>query len=98
MAEESAAGIVVAGSIFLAPGTRDAFLSRSSSAISQARKTPGCLDFCVSADTLQEDRVNIFELWSSRAALDGFRDTGPSDDLVTLIVRADVTEYIVDIG
>lgn len=38
-------------------------------------------------------RVNVFERWRTREALEAFRDGGPDDDLTSLIVRARVSEY-----
>jgi hypothetical protein len=58
-----------------------------------ARATVGCEDFVVAADPLDEWRVNVFEVWRSREALDTFRGAGPEDDLAGLIESARVEEY-----
>lgn len=87
--------IIVAGRIYVRPGSRPEFLSRSADAMKQARETPGCVDFVVAADPLDPDRVNIFEKWMDKEALDAFRDGGPDDDLSALIVRAEVEELSV---
>jgi hypothetical protein len=60
-----------------------------------AREADGCLDFAVSADTVDPSRVNIFERWRSRELLDTFRGSGPDDELRGRILRADVREYLV---
>ena len=85
--------IIVAGPIFVAPGRRDAFVAGSVEAVAAARETPGCLDFVVAADPLDADRVNVFERWSTIAALEAFRGEGPGDDLSADIVSAEVAEY-----
>ena len=85
--------IIVAGRLYLQPGTRDRFLARSADAMTQARDSPGCRDFVVAADPLEADRVNVYEAWASRSALESFRGTGPDDDLSMLIVAAEVAEY-----
>ena len=85
--------IIVAGQIDVAPGQRQRFLDGSLDAMRHARVTAGCEDFVVAADPLDEDRVNVFEVWHSRPALLAFRDAGPDDDLSALIVRARVREY-----
>jgi quinol monooxygenase YgiN len=53
--------IIVAGKLKLKPGSRDEFIEKSREAISQARELEDCEDFSVSPDTLDENRVNIFE-------------------------------------
>jgi quinol monooxygenase YgiN len=85
--------IIVAGQIEVQPGQRQRFLDGSLSAMRLARETAGCDDFVVAADPLDDNRVNVFELWRSRKALHGFRDAGPDDGLTSLIVRARVREY-----
>ncbi len=90
--------IIVAGQIDVQPGQRQRFLDRSQSAMRLARETTGCEDFVVAADPLDEHRVNVFEMWRSRKALNDFRDAGPDDGLTSLIVRARVHEYEVERG
>lgn len=53
------------------------------------------LDFVVAADPLEVDRINVFEVWSDRESLEGFRESGPDDELSSLIVRAAVSEHVV---
>ena len=88
--------IVVAGKIFTKESDRDAFLTASKEAVALARKTEGCLDFAVSADLIEKNRVNIFELWASVRKLEKFRGDGPSNDLSSLIEKADIVQYEVD--
>lgn len=85
--------ILVAGSLRIQTGLRDAFVERSQSAIRLARSHEDCLDFAVSSDTLDGNRVNIFEKWRSRAALEAFRNAGPEDDLFSLVETFAVQEY-----
>jgi hypothetical protein len=44
-------------------------------------------------DLLDPGRVNIFERWESRAAVEAFRGSGPSDEQAATIVAASVAEY-----
>jgi quinol monooxygenase YgiN len=83
----------VAGQIEVKPGQRQRFLDGSHEAMRLARATAGCDDFVVAGDPLDPNRVNVFELWRSRAALSAFRESGPDDRLTELIVRAGVSEY-----
>jgi quinol monooxygenase YgiN len=85
--------IIVAGKLTIQPGRRDEFVARSIDAVVQARAHNACEDFSVSADPVDAMRVNIFEKWQSRAALDAFRGAGPESDLFTLVESFHVDEY-----
>lgn len=84
-----------AGHLRVTPGSRDRFVARSLAAVIAARAVRGCLDFAVSADPVDPDRVNIFERWESEDALRAFRASGPNDDLFDDIVAASITEHTV---
>jgi quinol monooxygenase YgiN len=75
------------------PERRDAFLAASREAIKLARRSDGCLDFVVAADPIEPDRVNVYEQWVSEASLAAFRGEGPSSDLASEILRADVPRH-----
>ena len=72
---------------------RDGYLAGCVEVVQQARRTPGCLDFALSADVLDPGRVNIFERWESQAAVEAFRGSGPSDEQAQAIVSASVAEF-----
>jgi len=84
--------IVVAGKLVIRDGKRDEFVARSTGSVRAARANEDCLDFAVSADPIDENRVNIFEEWRSRDSLDKFRGSGPADDLFDLVESFDVKE------
>ena len=88
--------LIVAGYIVVEPLQRDDYLKDCRAVVRQARKSPGCLDFAISADLIELDRIDIFERWESRVALDEFRGSGPSDEQQGSIVSASVSEY--DVG
>jgi quinol monooxygenase YgiN len=85
--------IIVAGSLKLKPGTRDEFIEKSLDAISQARELDACEDFSVSPDPLDDNRVNVFEKWTSRTSLAEFRNSGPDNDSFSLVESFNVNEY-----
>ena len=85
--------VIVAGKLLVKPGSRDEFLNSSGPAILAARNHPECRDFAVSPDPIDEDRVNIFEFWQSRSALDSFRNSGPDNTAFSLVETFDVEEY-----
>jgi quinol monooxygenase YgiN len=85
--------LIVSGRLYVRPERRDAFLAASSEAVKLARGTAGCLDFVVAGDPIELDRVNVYEQWESEAALAAFRGEGPSLDLTSEILRADVQRH-----
>ncbi len=92
-AKRTRGDIIVAGKIYVGPGQRHAFVERSVEAVRAARQAAGCLDFVVAADPIEPDRVNVYERWKSEAALEAFRGDGPGDDLLAMIVDAEVRRY-----
>ena len=61
--------------------------------IQEARASDGCIDFHISADPIEADRINIFEQWESTEAVEAFRGSGPSDDQQAAILDAKVTQH-----
>ncbi len=88
--------VIVAGYIMVEPLLRDSYLAECRDVAQQARQTPGCLDYAISADLLDPSRIDVFERWESRAAVDAFRGSGPSDEQQGAIISASVSEY--DVG
>jgi quinol monooxygenase YgiN len=85
--------IIVSGRIYVSPGKRTAFIAASRSAVVAARRAPGCRDFVVAADLIEHDRVNVYEEWESEEQLEAFRGAGPSGELTSAIVRAEVSRH-----
>lgn len=85
--------VIVAGHLTLAPGERDDYLASCVDVVEQARRAPGCLDYALSADLVEPGRINIFERWESRQAVESFRGEGPSDEQAAAIRSASVAEY-----
>jgi quinol monooxygenase YgiN len=85
--------VIVAGYSIVDPAERDDYLSGCVDVVRQARRTPGCLDFSLSADLVEPGRINVFERWESQAAVEAFRGSGPSDEQSAAIVSAAVAEY-----
>jgi len=88
--------IIVSGKLDIEEGKRDEFIARSKDSIIAARTANGCIDFSVSPDPVDLDRVNIFEEWHTKSQLDEFRESGPSDDLFDLVKRFDVNERSIE--
>lgn len=87
--------VIVAGYICVEPLQRDSYLAGCKDVVLLARRTPGCLDYAISADLLDPSRIDVFERWESQAAVDAFRGSGPSDEQQGVIMSASVSEYAV---
>lgn len=71
--------LIVAGHLTVAATQREAYLAGCERVVEQARRMPGCLDFAISADRVDPQRINVFERWRSRTELEAFRGDGPDD-------------------
>lgn len=85
--------VIVSGKLILKPDAREEFIEKSISAILFARQNEACEDFSVSPDPIDENRVNIFEKWTTRQALEAYRNTGPENEIFTLVDTFDIKEY-----
>ena len=87
--------IIVAGWIKVPADERAAYLERSRGAIEAARAAPGCIDFSVSADLVDDERVNVIEQWETVEDVERFRGSGPSDEQQGQILDAHVVQHVV---
>ena len=55
----------------------------------------GCLDFTLSADPIEADRVNVYEQWESAAELEAFRGEGPDSAQAAQIHEAKVARHLI---
>jgi quinol monooxygenase YgiN len=85
--------VIVAGFLLVEPHERESYLAGCREVVRQARRTRGCLDFTISADLVEANRIDIFERWESRADVQEFRGSGPSDEQQGAIISASVCEY-----
>ncbi|MEQ3551156.1 antibiotic biosynthesis monooxygenase family protein [Pseudonocardia nematodicida] len=88
--------IIVAGHLIVDPAKRDAYLSTCTEAVRAARSAPGCLDFSLTPDLLDDSRVNVFERWESPQHVAAFRGEGPGEDQQAALRGGSVAEY--DVG
>jgi quinol monooxygenase YgiN len=85
--------IIVAGQVIVDASARDDYLASCEEVVRLARIAPGCLDFAIGADLLDDTCVNVYERWASREELMAFRGSGPSDEQGAAIRSASVEEY-----
>jgi quinol monooxygenase YgiN len=85
--------IIVAGALIVDPGGRDAYLEGCRGVVEAARQADGCLDYALSPDLLEPDRINVYELWASEEDLQEFRGTGPDAGQLAALLDIRVEEY-----
>jgi heme-degrading monooxygenase HmoA len=85
--------IIVSGHLVVQPGTRDDYVDSCLGVVQRARTTPGCVDFALSPDPLEPDRVNVLEVWTDRDRLHAFRGAGIGEEQGALLVSVAVAEY-----
>lgn len=85
--------IIVAGYLRVRPDERESYLLGCTEVVRAARGASGCIDFHLSADPIEPDRINIFEQWETAAAVEAFRGSGPSDEQQVAVLDASVSQY-----
>lgn len=85
--------IIVAGWLRVRPEDRESYLAESHEVIVAAREAPGVIDFHLSPDPIEPDRINVFEQWESVEAVESFRGSGPSDEQGEMMLGAHVEQH-----
>ncbi|NGN65208.1 antibiotic biosynthesis monooxygenase [Streptomyces sp. A7024] len=85
--------IIIAGQLRVDAADRDAYLTGCAKVVEQARAAAGCLDFALSADALEPDRINVYERWETDEDLARFRGAGPEPEQAAQIRDAEVHKY-----
>ncbi|QRZ14423.1 antibiotic biosynthesis monooxygenase (plasmid) [Paracoccus methylovorus] len=65
--------IIIAGYTRTDADKRDSTVEAFRGMVGRARAYDGCIDFSISADAGDPERVNIFECWRDQATLDAWR-------------------------
>jgi quinol monooxygenase YgiN len=87
--------LIIAGHLEVAPAERDGYVVGCAGVVEAARAAPGCLEFTITADTVDPARVCIYERWEDESLLLAFRGAGPSEDQQAEILGADVKRYTI---
>lgn len=87
--------IIVAGWLRVDEQQRQEYLDACRTVIEAARRAPGCLDFSLTADPLEDDRINVFEQWEDVESVERFRGSGASDEQQAVIIEARVHQHVV---
>jgi quinol monooxygenase YgiN len=81
--------IIIAGYSLTEADKRDAAVEAFAGMVERARKYDGCLDLSIGADSIDPDRINIFECWRDQQSWNAWRKIakGPSVKLRETCVK-----------
>lgn len=65
--------IIIAGYTRTETDKRDGAVEAFRGMVERARAQDGCLDFSISPDAVDPERINLFECWRDQSALDAWR-------------------------
>ncbi|WEX09157.1 antibiotic biosynthesis monooxygenase [Chelativorans sp. AA-79] len=65
--------IIIAGYTRTDAERRDGTVAAFRGMVERARAYDGCLDFSISADAVDPERINLFECWRDQIALNAWR-------------------------
>ncbi len=85
--------VIVTGWLRVEAHHRDDYLETCRPVVEQARLAPGCLDFAISADLVDGERINVVEQWETLDAVEAFRGDGTSDDQAAMIIDAHIEQH-----
>lgn len=85
--------LIIAGRLHVDPAERDRYVADCIPIVEGARTAPGCLDFAITADTVEPGRVNVYERWESDTLLEEFRGSGPSAGQKAELLDAQVFKH-----
>ena len=85
--------IIVSGWLRTHPEGRAVYLDACRPVIEAARAAPGCVDYHLTADPLDPERINVFEQWENAESVDQFRQAGPDAEMAEAILAANVQQH-----
>lgn len=65
--------IIIAGHTLTESDKRDAAVAAFTGMVERARRHDGCLDLSISADSVDPERINLFECWRDQQSLNAWR-------------------------
>jgi quinol monooxygenase YgiN len=65
--------LIIAGHLVVSPTERDDYVRECAATVMAARQAAGCLDFSITADSVDPARIRIYERWEGEEQLLAFR-------------------------
>lgn len=87
--------VIVAGWYTVDSKKRDEVVASFKDMVIRARSAPGCLDFAITADPVDSDRINMFEFWESEKNLNSWRTVSRPSKKTAPIRRMEVQKHVI---
>src|SRR5688500_16259196 len=87
--------VIVAGWYTVDSKKGDEVVASIKDMVIRARSAPGCLDFAITADPVDSDRINIFEFWESEKNLNSWRTISRPPKKIPPIGRMEVQKHVI---
>ncbi|HEU4779362.1 MAG TPA: antibiotic biosynthesis monooxygenase family protein [Steroidobacteraceae bacterium] len=87
--------VIVAGWYTVDPGKRDEVVESCKDMVIRARNAPGCLDFAITADPVNSDRINMFEFWQSEKHLNSWRTVSKGPKKTAPMLKMEVQKHVI---
>ncbi len=87
--------VIVAGWYTIDPKRRDEVVENFKALLLRARSAPGRLDFAITADPVDSNRINIFEFWQSEKDLNSWRAVANPPKEITPMLRMEVQKHVI---
>ena len=87
--------VIVAGWIAVDPRKRGEVVESFKDMVLRARSAPGCLDFAMTADPVDSDRINLFEFWQSEKDLNSWRTVAKHPKKIAPMLRMEVQKHVI---
>ena len=88
--------LIIAGHYLVDAAQRDAYVEAYRDLVTRARAAPGCFDVAITADTVEPDRVNMYERWQDEETLAAFRAVASPPPLDVEMFAVQVSKFSVD--
>lgn len=85
--------LIIAGHLVVPADERDAFVAGCQSVVEAAREADGCVEFAITADSVDPARVMVYERWETETHLLAFRGDGPGPEHDATIRSAEVHRF-----
>ncbi len=85
--------LIITGKLYVAPEDRDKFVDGHIEIMKRAREHDGCIDLAISADMIEDGRVNMIEVFESEEALASWREISPAPSYQAEILGGDVQKH-----
>jgi quinol monooxygenase YgiN len=85
--------LIIAGHLLVEAAARDDYVAACVTVVEAARAAPGCLDFSITADSLEPTRVIVYERWDGEDDLLAFRHSSVDVGEPPAFLDADVKRY-----